>query len=168
MDKLGYKLEVQVFPSQKINMSYSLHDKRLKTQRVFKGWDYSEIIEWMEVEEKLTIKNQLFHRLNIFFKDIKKSFKNLFQWILNDEEMEIKKTKKAIDYLMKKCWEESCGSYKLTEKEREKIGGLRTYMRRLSRFKNSYLHPLWEGLYKIEDDETFLKYISHFLESLWD
>jgi len=147
----------------------SLHDPKNKTQKVFRGWDYGEIIEWMEVDYKDSKFKMIKYRLREFFKTIKKAFKDLFSnRFIDREQRENEETKKVLDYLMDKLYEDTYKSTKLDPKYKEKVQGLRTYVEELSKYKNSYIQPLWEGLSKIKDDGEFIRYVKHFFESLWD
>ena len=147
----------------------SLHDPKNKTQKVFRGWDYGEIIEWMEVDYKDSKFKLIKYRLREFFKTMKKAFKDLFTHrFMDSEHRENEETKKALEYLMDQLFADTCSSTTLNPKYKEKVDGLRTYVDELAKYKNTYVYPLWEGLSKIKDDGEFIRYVSHFFESLWD
>lgn len=142
----------------------SLHDKRNKTQKVFRGWDYSEIIEWMDVDYKDSKFKTIKFRLIDFFITMKKAFKVLFENRFYDEDIrEIQETKKALKCLMKHLDEDIPN-----KKYKEKVDGLRTYVTKLSEKNDTYIQPLWKGLSEIKSDSEFVRYVSFFLESLWD
>lgn len=146
-------------------MSRSLHDKRNKTQKVFRGWDYSEIIEWMEVDYKDSIFKMIKYRLSNFFKVMKKAFKDLFtNRYMDEDDRENIATKKALDYLMSNMYD----STNIKKEYKEKVDGLRTYVTKLAKHDNTYIQPLWKGLSEIKSDSEFVRYVSFFLESLWD
>jgi len=42
----------------------------------------------------------------------------------------------------------------------------RLYTKKISEMPE-YAAPLWEGLYKIESDETFAQYFTHLLRGMW-
>jgi len=144
----------------------SLHDKRNKTQKVFRGWDYSEIIEWMDVEYKDSYFKIIKYRLNVFYKTIKRALRDLFKnKYLDKDDRENQETKRALNYLMMNL---DNSSSEIQEKCKIKVEGLRTYVTKLSNNRKSYIYPLWKGLSEIESDCEFVKYVSFFLESLWD
>jgi len=145
----------------------SIHDKKNKTQRVFRGWDYSEIIEWMEVDYKDSIVKMIKYRLGIFYTTMKRAFKDLFQNRLMDkDERENQATKLALNYLLKNIDD---GSFNGVKKEyQEKVDGLRVYVKKLAECDHTYIQPLWKGLSEITSDNEFIRYVSFFLESLWD
>lgn len=139
----------------------STHDKRNKTQKVFRGWDFGEIIEWMEVDYKDSHIKMFKYRLKEFYKTMKIAFKELFKnRFYNEEEREIEEAKKALNHLL----------YLKDSDPRfiHKVAGLRTYVKKLYGFENTYLHPLWKGLYEIESDSEFIRYVSLLLEYMWD
>ena len=149
-------------------MSRSLHHPKNKTQKVFRGWDYGEIIEWMEVDYKESKIKAIKFKLSVFFTDIKKAFKDLFncRYSMTHEQIEIKETKKALDILSNKLAETYINQ--VDQKYIDKVNGLRTYVTKLSKFENTYIQPLWKGLSEIKSDSEFVRYVKHFLESLWD
>jgi len=149
-------------------MSRSLHHPKNKTQKVFRGWDYGEIIEWMEVDYKESKIKAIKFKLSVFFTDIKKAFKELFncRYSMTHEQIEIKETKKALDILSNKLAETYINQ--VDQKYIDKVNGLRTYVTKLSKFENTYIQPLWKGLSEIKSDSEFVRYVKHFLESLWD
>jgi len=149
-------------------MSRSLHHPKNKTQKVFRGWDYGEIIEWMEVDYKESKIKAIKFKLSVFFTNIKKAFKDLFncRYSMTHEQIEIKETKKALDILSNKLAETF--SNNIDQKYIDKVNGLRTYVTKLSKFENTYIQPLWKGLSEIKSDSEFVRYVKHFLESLWD
>jgi hypothetical protein len=144
----------------------SLHDKRNKTQSIFRGWDYSEIIEWMEVEYKDSKFKMIKYRLNVFFKAIKRALKDLFtNRFMGEEEREIIQTKKALEHLEIHTYN---NTGLIDPKYKNKVDGLRIYVERLALCDNTYVQPLWKGLSEIKSDSEFVRYVKYFLESLWD
>ena len=144
----------------------TLHDKRNKTQKVFRGWDYSEIIEWMEVDYKDSIYKMIKYRLKEFYKTIKTALKKLFlNRYIDEEDRENEATKDALEFLMSNMYNNS-GLVK--EEHKKKVDGLRTYVTKLAECDNTYIQPLWKGLSEIKSDFEFVRYVQFFLESLWD
>jgi hypothetical protein len=148
-------------------MSRSTHNPKNKTQKVFRGWDYSEIIEWMEIDYKKTKTKLIKFKLSVFCDTIKKAFKELFDFkcYMSQEQIEIQETKKALDILMNKISDQVININPIYI---NKVKGLRTYVTKLATFDNTYIQPLWKGLSEIKSDTEFVRYVKHFLESLWD
>ena len=149
----------------------SLHDHRNKTQSMFRGWDFSEITEWLEVNKEKSGKfKHILYRIRLWKKIVWNTTKELFlPFIYDYEEVKNIETKKALDFLIKKVEDVETGhSAVLDVKYREKINGLRTYIIRLAEQDSTYVTPLWQGLSRIEHDAVFLTYVKYLLETLWD
>lgn len=150
-------------------MNRSLHDPKNKTQTMFKGWDFTEITEWLDVNDNHTTYSRIYFRIKVFFNTVNKAVKELFASFGYDSEiLSNYKTKKAINFLIIKYNESIENGTQLDPKILKKIDGLRTYMEKLVEQDNTEITSVWKALIEIEDDEIFLHYIKYFLESLWD
>jgi len=144
-----------------------MHNKKHKTQQVFRGWDYEEIIQWMEVDYHDTTYKVIKFRLKKFYFVMKSACKDLFLIVgWDDEEREILETKKALELLQDKLY--SFNYSNVEQKYLDKVQGLRVYIKRLSETDHSYSTPLWIGLHDIKDDGEFIKYVILLFECLWD
>ena len=111
--------------------------KKKKTQKMFVGYDFSEIIEWLgidmdEHEEKEAIK-------------------------LAQIEIEKLRSKLGRDGYLDSHDEETI----------KKVEGIRTYVRICSEREMDYSYKIWKGLYETEHDSTFLVYVSVLLKYMW-
>ena len=157
----------------------SLHDKRNKTQTSFRGWDWTELSEWLDVKDELELNffgkvKIVLAKCKIFFLKCCYEYNKLFKWslIADSEEVLLYNIRKVLQELASERFYRNSNSEKLcklTEEElKEKIGGIRTFVKRLSEGKHSYTTPLWNGLYRIKSDEEFLRYVEELLPHLWD
>lgn len=103
----------------------------------FKGWDWTEVTDY-------------FHRSKKF--NYSKPSRGQEEW----HEYE--------DKLAKHFGEWALGNYK----QRWMIVKIcRSYLNKVVEVDPSYATPLWKGLYKIENDETFLGYFLFLLQCIW-
>jgi hypothetical protein len=111
--------------------------KKKKTQRMFTGIDFSEIIEWLGIDMDE-----------------------------HEEKEAIKLAKIEIEKLRLKLGRDGYldGSDKETIR---KVEGIRTYVRICSEREIDYSNKIWKGLYETEHDSTFLVYVSLLLEYMW-
>lgn len=112
-----------------------LRMKKRKTERSFRGWDWTEISSWLGVDV-----------------DYNKPEKEILD-----------KTREKIKEIM-----DLFNTNRISKHQQKLIDGIRTFTLRLSEHNNSYSSPLWSGLYKIEHDGEFLKFVYILLERMWD
>ena len=110
----------------------------------FRGWDWTEMLRlWPETKK---IKWPESTPLNLFA----------------DEEAQATFIREKIASLQLAEFNK-----KLTNKEKLKVQNIRNFVMTVAGHKRHTSYPLYRGLAKIKDDETFLKYTAILLEGLW-
>jgi len=108
-----------------------------KTEISIKGWDWTEISRILGVNSK-------------------------------EEKTLLKKTKKKLELLSSDMYPPHGQAYIYTKEEAKfKINQIRFFVKTIAENDNSYTTPLWEGLYKIEDDSVFINYVGVLLAYMW-
>lgn len=55
------------------------------------------------------------------------------------------------------------------DKRQKKVArDIRSFLKKLIKWDNTYKTPVWEGLLKVENDETLLTFTYHLLQDMWD
>jgi len=152
---------------------------------IFDGWDWTELAQaWnVYIPSSYAGKDMYAYaekrRLNpvsdnkvVFSKETNlEDFMSDIDWSINEFENfeDYDPILWYINLALKRGWEQG---YELKSRVIARMASdVRCFAYKLSKSSHNYLAPLWEGLSRIEDDETLLRLISvHYplLASMWD